>query len=220
MSQLHPETFEFLKKLAANNSKEWMDANRAWYQDIRQGLINFAQALNDAFAEVYPMPVGDIRKSVARINNNRRFHPNKPLYKDHFGLMMKRQSPKHSDFYIHLAPETCFVGTGLYHPPKEALDALRDLIAQKGEVLLALRQKPAFKKLYGDFSGEQLKTYPRGFSADHPHIDLLRYKDLIITRDLAPKDFLKKDACHMVKEYFAAAQDFMDFIDEALELQF
>lgn len=220
MSQLHPETFEFLKKLAANNSKEWMDANRAWYQDVRQGLINFAQALNDAFAEVYPMPVGDIRKSVARINNNRRFHPNKPLYKDHFGLMMKRRSPKHVDFYIHLAPETCFVGTGLYHPPKEALDALRDLIAQKGEALLELRQKPAFEKLYGDFSGEQLKTYPRGFSADHPHIDLLRFKDLIITRDLAPKDFLRKDADLIIKEYFAAAQDFMDFIDEALELQF
>jgi len=220
MSQLHPETFEFLKQLAANNSKEWMDANRPWYQDIRQGLINFAQSLNDAFAEVYPMPTGDIRKSVARINNNRRFHPNKPPYKNNFGLMMKRQSARHSDFYLHLAPEASFVGTGLYHPPKEALEALRNLIAQKGEVLLRLKQKPAFKKYYGDFSGEQLKTHPRGFSADHPQIDLLRYKDLIISSDIASKVLLDDGAEQILKAYFEAAQDFMDFIDEALELQF
>ncbi len=220
MNRLHPETFEFLKQLAANNSKEWMDANRSWYQDIRQGLIDFATDLNDAFAEVYPMPTSDIRKSVARINNNRRFQPDKPIYKDHFGLMMKRQSSKHSDFYIHLSPDTSFVGTGLYHPPKDALDALRDLIAQKGDVLRELKKKPTFKKLYGDFSGEKLKTYPRGFSPEHPQIDLLRYKDLIITRDLPAAGFLKADITIVLKEHFAAAQDFMDFIDEALELQF
>jgi len=220
MSRLHPDTFEFLKQLAANNSKEWMDANRPWYQEIRQGLIDFAQDLNDAFAEVYPMPTSDIRKNVARINNNRRFQPNKPIYKDHFGLMMKRRSPKHSDFYIHLAPETCFVGTGLYHPPKEALDALRDLIAQKGDVLRELKKKPAFKKYYGEFSGQKLKSYPRGFSPDHPQIDLLRYKDLIITSDLAASSFLEEEIESILKVHFAAAQDFMDFIDEALELQF
>lgn len=220
MSRLHPDTFEFLKQLAANNSKEWMDANRPWYQDIRQGLIDFAQELNDAFAEVYPMPTSDIRKSVARINNNRRFQPDKPIYKDHFGLMMKRRSSQHSDFYIHLAPETCFVGTGLYHPPKEALNALRDLIAQKGDVLRELKKKSAFKKYYGDFSGEKLKTSPRDFSQDHPQIDLLRYKDLIITRDLSTSAFLKDDISLILKEHFAAAQDFMDFIDEALDLQF
>jgi uncharacterized protein (TIGR02453 family) len=219
MSELHPDTFEFLKLLAANNSKEWMDANRAWYQDIRQGLVDFSQALNDAFAEVYPMPVGDTRKSVARINNNRRFHPNKPLYKNNFGLMMKRQSPQHSDFYIHLAPETCFVGTGLYHPVKEQLAAMRNLIAQKGSVLVELQEKPAFKKYFGQLKGNRLKTYPRGYTADHPYIDLLRYKDLIITQNINSELFLQNDAAQFVKEYFQAAQDFMNFIDEALEQQ-
>lgn len=219
MSQLHPQTFDFLKQLAAHNSKEWMDANRAWYQEIRQGLIAFASELNDAFAEVYPMPVTDIRKSVARINNNRRFHPNKPLYKDHFGLMMKRQSPRHSDFYIHISPDTCFVGTGLYHPPKEQLDALRDLIAQKGDELLAIKEEPQFQQYFGDFQGDKLKTSPRDFPADHAYIDLLRYKDLIITQDIAASVLLSDKAASVMKEYFAAAQRFMNFIDEALDLQ-
>jgi uncharacterized protein (TIGR02453 family) len=220
MSELHPETFEFLKVLAANNSKEWMDANRSWYQDIRSGLLDFAKALNDAFAEVYPMPTGDIRKSLARINNNRRFHPNKPLYKDHFGLMMKRQSPKHSDFYIHLAPDTSFVGTGLYHPPKEQLEALRKLITKKGDVLEALQQDPDFKKYFGELHGDKLKTYPRGYSADDRYIDLLRLKDVIITQNINSGLLLQKNATQTLKGYFGAAQGFMDFIDEALELQF
>lgn len=39
----------FLEELGANNTKEWMDANRDWYQEVRREYLGFAQVLIDIY---------------------------------------------------------------------------------------------------------------------------------------------------------------------------
>ncbi|MCR9154289.1 MAG: DUF2461 domain-containing protein [Bacteroidetes bacterium] len=216
MKTLHPETFEFLNQLKANNSKDWMDANRKWYQSMRDGLVDYANTLQQSFAEVYPMHVMDPKKYLSRINNNRRFHPDKPPYKTHFALMVKRRGPGLSDYYLHIEPDNVFIGVGLYHPPRELLNALRDLIAVRGQDLQAIEQEPSFKKVYGSFQGEKLKKAPKGFDIDHPYIELLRHKDLVIMKNLKPESLFTEKGLKEIKEAFQAALPFMDFIDEAI----
>ncbi len=217
MKTPHPDTYQFLADLKENNTKEWMDANRKRYKSIRDGLVDYAETLQQAFAEVYPMHMMDPKKYLARINNNRRFHPDKPPYKTNFALMVKRRGPGLSDFYLHLEPGNLFIGVGLYHPPRELLNALRDLIAVRGNELQAIEQAPEFKKIYGAFQGDKLKKAPKGFEVDHPYIELLRHKDLIIMKQLDEEQIFTAKGLEEIKTAFAAALPFMDFIDEAIE---
>lgn len=214
---LSPEIFDFLKTLAANNSKEWMDANRSWYQEMRKNLIEYATVIQASFAEVYPMTMMDPKKYLARINNNRRFHPDKPPYKTHFALMVKHRGPGYGDFYIHLEPENVMLATGIYHPPRELLQAMRDLIDYQGEKLQEIISAPAFKKVYGNLQGDKLKTSPKGFDQDHPYIDLLRHKDLVVFKHLDEKTICSDGGLEIAKEAFAAALPFMEFVDLAIE---
>jgi uncharacterized protein (TIGR02453 family) len=215
MAILDKDTFSFLRALAANNSKDWMDAHRQRYQKNRKGVIALTEALYQSFATVAVMPIVDPKKSVARINRNRRFHPNKPPYKENFGIMIKRSEAK-VDFYINLEPDNCFVGTGLYHPPREALNAVRDRIDFHGDELKTILAQASLKKAFGELQGAELKTSPRDFPADHPHIDLLRKTDLILMHQLSETDFFEDDIVARLTELFSAALPFMDFLDAAL----
>ncbi|QNR25409.1 DUF2461 domain-containing protein [Croceimicrobium hydrocarbonivorans] len=216
MKAPHPDTYQFLEALKVLNTKEWMDANRKWYQDIRQGLIDYAGQIQETFAEVYPMTMMDPKKYLARINNNRRFHPDKPPYKTNFALMVKRRGPGYGDFYLHIEPGNLFIGTGLYHPAKEHLLALRDLIDVRGDELKAIEEDPQFKKVYGAFRGDKLQRNPKGFELDHPHIELLKHKDLLIMKQLDEQAIFTAKGLEELKEAFAAAIPFMDFIDDAI----
>jgi uncharacterized protein (TIGR02453 family) len=217
MKTPHPETYEFIKALAANNNKEWMDANRKWYSAVREGLIDYAGLVQEAFAEVYPMVIMDPKKYLSRINNNRRFHPNKPPYKTNFALMIKRRGPGFGDFYIHIEPDNLFIGTGLYHPQRELLLALRNQIDVRGEELSTIEKQLNFKKVFGALSGEKLKTSPKGFNADHPNIEFLRHKDLVIMKQLPDQVIFENTGISQLQEAFEAALPFMDFIDDAME---
>ena len=47
------ELFKFLSELQKNNNKEWMDANRKWYQQVRNFFINWLDSLEDSLVLFY-----------------------------------------------------------------------------------------------------------------------------------------------------------------------
>ena len=95
---------DFLEQLQKNNHKEWMDANRKWYHEVRNDFIGWLDKLDLRLAELdkdyYSTPG---KKGINRINNNLMFHPNKPVYKDHFGAGLDK-APNSADFYIEIGP--------------------------------------------------------------------------------------------------------------------
>ena len=62
---------EFLKELQRNNNKEWMDANRKWYKEVRNKFIGWLDSMNTRLSvlddEYYDTPG---KKGINRINNN------------------------------------------------------------------------------------------------------------------------------------------------------
>lgn len=180
MTHFSPALFTFLKDLAAHNDKEWLDAHRARYQAQRQAVIDCTASLYDQLATVDTMPWKDPRRSVARINNNRKFHPHKPSYKDHFGIMVHR-GPDTAGLYLHIHPAEGFFGGGIYRPPRDTLAAIRAHIDQRGAELRAALQTEPFRARFGTLQGDQLKVAPRDYAQDHPHIALLRYKDFVFS---------------------------------------
>ncbi len=126
--------YHFLRDLQNNNHKEWMDANRNRYHEVREWYIDWLNRLDAELGKVDPNYVSiDGRKAINRINNNLMFHPEKPTYKDHFGAGLDLNvNGKQGDFYIHLGTEESFIAGGFYKPKKELLDSIRDAIDYNG----------------------------------------------------------------------------------------
>lgn len=215
MDHLSPALFDFLEELAAHNDKDWLDAHRVRYQAHRREVIEFTAALYDQLATVDTMPWQDPKKSVARINNNRKFHPDKPPYKDHFGIMVNRGRGK-AGLYLHIHPVEGFFGGGIYRPARDTLAAIRAHIDQRGNALQSALQTEAFQIRFGNLQDHQLKVAPRDYPKDHPHINLLRYKDFVFSRSLSRQQLCSPKMLNELSADFAAALPFLQFLDNAL----
>ncbi|MDT0607080.1 DUF2461 domain-containing protein [Croceitalea rosinachiae] len=183
----------FLKALQKNNSKEWMDANRKWYKEVRDDYITWLDKMNSRLADIddeyYDTPG---KKGINRINNNLMFHPNKPIYKDHFGAGFDKR-PNTGDFYIEVGIERSMFAGGLWRPDPKRLRSLRDAIDYDGEELVKILNKKSFKKLFGGlYEDVKLTNAPKGFSNEHPHIDVLRNKTFAVACEFS-SDLVLKD---------------------------
>jgi len=185
---------DFLKELQKNNNKEWMDANRKWYKEVREDYISWLDTMNAKLAAIddgYFDTPG--RKGINRINNNLMFHPNKPIYKDHFGAGLDKR-PNTGDFYVEVGIERSMFAGGLWRPDPKRLRSIRDAIDYDGEELQKILNEKSFKKVFGGlYEDVKLTNSPKGFSNDHPHIDLLRNKTFAVAMEFSSKEVLKKD---------------------------
>ena len=125
--------FRFLRDLRNNNSKEWMDENRDRYQTAKERWLADIQDILNRIVK-YDKAFGDIdpKKTITRINNNRRFHPDKPIYKSFFSCT-PTATKDGSAFHISIGPDQSFVGGGVYHPDKETLEKVRAAFDYNGD---------------------------------------------------------------------------------------
>ena len=184
----------FLKELQKNNTKEWMDANRKWYKEVRDDYIGWLDEMNALLAtiddEYFDTPG---KKGINRINNNLMFHPNKPIYKDHFGAGLDKR-PGTGDFYIEIGIEQCIFAGGLWRPDSKRLRSIRDAIDYNGEVLQEILNKKSFKTTFGGlYEDDKLKSSPKGFSNDHRHIVLLRNKTFAVAHEFKTSEVYTPD---------------------------
>ena len=76
------ESFQFMKDLWDNNNKSWFDENRKRYEKVlRNPMKELAEDLSGPISIILPEFTGKVK--VSRINNDIRFSPNKPPYKEH-----------------------------------------------------------------------------------------------------------------------------------------
>lgn len=212
---------QFLADLSANNSKEYMDAHRARYTSARDlwlrevGLVLARLARHDAyFGRVQP------KDTITRINNNRRFHPDKPLYKDNFTTtpLGGMDSPA---FHISVSPSGSFIAAGLYRPGPEALKKVREAIDYQGETLRDILAGREFQTVFKGLSDDEgmLRTMPRGYDRGHPHADLLRRRNFIATMPVTEAQFCRADFPELAEKAFLAARPLIAWLQEALDFE-
>lgn len=207
----------FLTELNKNNSKEWMDANRKWYKEVRDDYISWLDQMDLALAAIddqyYSTPG---RKGINRINNNLMFHPNKPIYKDHFGAGLDKR-PNTGDFYIEIGIEESMLAGGFWRPAPKMLRSIRDAIDYDGEELKKILNKKSFKETFGDLVlDERLKSAPKGFSNDHPHIGLLRNKTFAVLHSFSNTEVLQEDFEQKVIKVYQEMLPFRRYLNKAV----
>lgn len=210
------EIFEFLEELQRNNSKEWMDANRKWYEQTKKIIFHAFDPILEEIKNRDPRIVTEnARKGLNRINNNLMFHPDRPTYKDHFGIGFGYGKGL-ADFYIHLGVNETLVAGGLWHPPVDKLKKLRSEIDYEGDSLQAILTSAYFEKHFELFQEDRLTNAPKGYAKDHKHIELLKMKSLGAWRNFDKKLFFSNDFEAMVIDSFEALQPMIDFINVAI----
>lgn len=207
----------FLKALNKNNSKEWMDANRKWYKEVRDDYIGWLDEVDLTLAaiddEYYATPG---RKGINRINNNLMFHPHKPVYKDHFGAGFDKR-PNTGDFYIEIGIKESMMAGGFWRPDSKTLRSIRDAIDYDGEELKKILGKKSFKDTFGAlYKDEKLKTSPKGFLRNHRHIDLLRNKTFAVEYSFSNKEVLQDDFKEKVISVYKEMLPFRRYLNRAI----
>ncbi|MCP9198398.1 DUF2461 domain-containing protein [Gramella sp. GC03-9] len=209
--------FDFLRDLNKNNHKEWMDSHRKEYFEVRDFFIDWLNQLDMRLASIDPdySPTTG-KNAINRINNNLLFHPDKPVYKDHFSGGLDKEKGK-GDFYIHIGINECFVAGGFYRPPKKVLDSLRAAIDYNGEELRKILNDPSFKDSFEELiKDERLKTAPKGYSQEHRHIDLLRNKSFAVMHSFTQKEVMQEDFQDKIIELYKKMLPFRRYLNKAV----
>jgi len=213
------KVFDFLEDLNANNHKDWMDEHRSEYYEIKENLYQWLLEIDQELINIDPdyNPITS-KKAINRINNNLLYHPHKPVYKDHFGMGLD-QKPEKSDFYIHIGIHECFLAGGFYKPKKSQLDSIRDAIDYNGDQLVELMNDSEFKKHFGGLMNEErLIKPPKGFSKDHPHIELLKNKSFAVQKSLNKKTITSTKFKDSILETYSVMLPFRRYFNQAVSV--
>lgn len=219
-------TFSFLDELAANNDRDWFNANKTRYEhDVREVALAFIRTMAPALQKISKHFVADDRKvggSLMRVHRDTRFAKDKTPYKTNIGIQFRHEAGKdvHAPgFYLHIEPQECFLGVGLWHPEPTALAQIRARIVDKTAAWRKASTDAKFRKHF-EPSGDSLKRVPRGFDAEHPCVDDLRRKDHIAVAKITPAALSSRKAAATVAERFGDAKPYIKFLAQALELPF
>lgn len=207
----------FLRELNKHNDKAWMDAHRTEYEEARDFLIGWTENLNGELENIDPdYQAISGKKAISRINNNLLYHPDKPTYKDHFGVELN-QGGGNSSFYLQMGLSGSFIGGGYYRPSTKVLNQIREAIARNGDTLKKIISQKSFVEMFGELDNDdKLKTSPRGFSSDHKHIDLLRLKSYAVMRAITQKEIMADDFVDTIVSTYREMLPFSQYLNQAV----
>jgi uncharacterized protein (DUF2461 family) len=101
-------------------------------------------------------------------------------------------------------------------PEPAALLAIRNHIAERHAELRRILANPKVRRLLGDLQGEQLARVPKGFCADHPAADLLRFKQFVLYVELPPGIATSPTLYQEIVDRFRAMVPFLRFLNAPL----
>ena len=213
--------FDFLRDLKNNNSKEWMDANRKRYHTARNRWLEEVDLILERLSKHNPyFAQFKAKHTIMRINNNRVFHPNKPIYKDYFAFSPTVKTNPIAHIHIAAGLSWSFLGGGLWAPEKSVLKQMRDAIDYDGEVLLEIIGQKGFQRIFGGLAEDpkRLKFSPKGYPRNHRHIDLLRYNNLTAQVTLTEKMVTSENFVDFVEEAYLELKPLNDYLEKALSV--
>lgn len=193
------EALDFYDGLEEDNSKAYWTAHKAIYD---RAVLGPMTALTDELAEKFG---GEVK--IFRPHRDIRFSADKTPYKTAIGAVI-------GTGYVEFSAGGLSAGNGMYQLAPDQLGRFRQTIAEDltGHEL---------ERLIAGIAGHgftitarnALKTAPRGYSADHPRIELLRYKGLIAWQEWGVEPWLSTaSAKERVAEFLTVTQPLADWL--------
>jgi len=164
---------DFYDDLELDNSRAFWEAHKHVYDEAVKAPM---QALTSALAPEFGAA------KVFRPYRDVRFAKDKTPYKTHQGAFVPAGPA--TGWYVEVSARGVRTGAGFYDASPRRLAAFRDAVADdaSGERLARILGRLEQKGF--EVGGDRLKTSPRGYTVDHPRIDLLRHRSLTVGRRL------------------------------------
>jgi uncharacterized protein (TIGR02453 family) len=176
-------------------------------------------ALSGALAGFAPEYATDPEKAIFRIYRDVRFSKDKKPYKEHIAASFPLRGGighDHGGLYLHVSHKEVAIGGGVYLPDPATLLAIRNHIAENHRALRRILANAKVRSLLGDLQGEQLTRVPKGFCAEHPAADLLRFKQFVLYVELAPDIATTPRLYPEIVDRFRAMLPFLRFLNAPL----
>ena len=218
--------FDFLRDLRDNNDREWFAANKGRYlADVRDPMLDFIEAFAAPLAEISPHFVADPRAnggSLFRIYRDTRFSRDKTPYKTNVGAHFRHAAGKDAHapgFYLHLEPDMCFAGCGIWRPDTPTVTRIREAIDERQENWTRITTARTFIRTF-ELAGESLKRPPRGYDADHPLVEDLKRKDFIATTSFPESQVLEDDFLEWFAGTARTGAPLVEFLSNAVGVEY
>jgi uncharacterized protein (TIGR02453 family) len=212
--------FAFLKAIDRNNNREWFAVHKKEYEEVKSRFDLFVTQVIRETARFDP----SVRFLVPadctyRIYRDTRFSPDKTPYKTHLGAYLVAGGKKSNlaGYYVHIEPGNCLAGGGIYMPPSDILKAVRHEIFDNYDDFKKIIGSASFKKHFGTFSGDQLKSMPAGYSKEFPGAEWLKFKYYTVIETFDDKTVQSPDFIKILLASFKAMVPVNRFLNEAIK---
>lgn len=195
------EAFDFYDALTADNSKVfWVEHKHEYEVNVREPLAALGEELGPQFGEPH----------LYRPHRDIRFSKDKTPYKDHQGMYVEMRNGL--GWYAQLSSQGLMVAGGWYTSTPAQVANFRAAVDADNIGQLPALLKPLTAKGF-TVDGQQLKSHPRGFDADHPRIQWLRYRTLYVFRRWEPAAWMgTRRAASKVRDAWTAMTPTMEWL--------
>jgi len=217
-------TLSFLRGLKARNTREWFEEHRPDYQEAYGEVIGLtAELLREicAFDPAVAASGLNPKNCIMRIYRDVRFSREKLPYKTNFFVFINRggRSSAFGGYYVHIAPEgESFAGGGVYMPEPAVLELLREEIGGHCSEWRSILSDEAFRREFpeGVLPSGLLKRPPKGFDADDPAIEYLKYKGYYTQRFFSDAEVTSPVFVTRLAALFRTVKPMVDFLNRPL----
>jgi uncharacterized protein (TIGR02453 family) len=217
MSIITKETFHFLNQIKLNNNRPWFEKNRTVYEKARSEYLGFVTKLLNGIRKLESIPEKEPGKYIQRIYRDIRFSKDKTPYKSHFSSIIERgPENRKCPLYIQIQPGRSMMGGGIWDPTAETLKMVRQEIDYNSAALKRIINAKDFLNYFGRISGSKLTRPPKGYEADNPQIEILKFKQLYVERSFEDDLVLSPQLIPEILRSYKAALPFFRFFDTAM----
>jgi uncharacterized protein (TIGR02453 family) len=165
------EALDFYDDLELDNTRSYWTGHQAVYDEqVRAPMVALMALLEQEFgpAKIF-RPYRDVR-----------FAKDKTPYKTHQGAFVA--TAEATGWYADVSAAGVRIGAGFYQADPERLARYRRAVADGVHGPALERVLAKLRRGGWEIGGDRLKTTPRGFTGDHPRIELLRHRSLVISK--------------------------------------
>jgi uncharacterized protein (TIGR02453 family) len=214
MAIISKETLQFLNQIKLNNNKPWFEKNRPLYEKARAEYLGFVTRLLEGIRKIEAIPEKEPAKYIQRIYRDIRFSKDKTPYKSHFSSIIDRGSENRKcAVYLQIQPGRSMIAGGVWDPLPETLKMIRQEIDYNGAGLKKIINSKEFIKHFAKISGAKLSRPPKGYEADNPNVEILKFKQLYVQEIFNDELVMSKQLIPEIIKSYKAAMPFFSYFD-------
>jgi uncharacterized protein (TIGR02453 family) len=156
---------------------------------------------------------------MMRIYRDTRFSNDKTPYKTRVAAWWSRHGLEKTSgggYYMHVSADEVTIAAGVYMPERDQLMAIRTFLLDHHAELRSLLKDKKLLRLFALDNGQMLTRPPKGFPADHPGIDLLKYRQWAVFAKLPVSEALSPKLVKTVANNFRAAAPLVRLLNQPL----